>query len=144
MRGSLYDNFKDKLVQPNSGSEAFNSGVKQANSRARKLVKKLFDELETLRKKHTVFISKDEVIYFLRLVEILLIFSVAVTSSISVQGPGLSASPGGFVRISLRCLSLTHFACFGIIIHNMIASAVGMKMFLQSPVCVTDSNFIEA
>ena len=60
MRGSLYDNFKDKLVQPNSGSEAFNSGVKQANSRARKLVKKLFDELETLRKKHTVFISKDE------------------------------------------------------------------------------------
>ena len=34
-----------------------------------------------------VLIRKDEVIYFLRLVEILLIFSVAVTSSISVQSP---------------------------------------------------------
>ena len=55
-----YETFKDKLIQPNSGSEAFNSGVKQANSRSRRLVKKLFDELETLRKKHTVFISKDE------------------------------------------------------------------------------------
>ena len=41
-----YETFKDKLVQPNSGSEAFNSGVKQANSRARRLVKKLFDFYE--------------------------------------------------------------------------------------------------
>lgn len=40
-----YDNFINKLVQPNSGSEAFNSGVKQANSRAKKLAKKVFDEL---------------------------------------------------------------------------------------------------
>ena len=30
-----YDEFKNKLVQPNSASEAFNSGVKQANSRAK-------------------------------------------------------------------------------------------------------------
>ena len=40
-----YQDFTNKLVQPNSGSEAFNNGVKQANSRAKKLAKKVFDEL---------------------------------------------------------------------------------------------------
>ena len=44
-----YQDFNNRLVQPNSGSEAFNSGVKQANSRAKKLVKKVFDELHYLQ-----------------------------------------------------------------------------------------------
>ena len=43
-----YDEFKLKLVQPNSGSEAFNSGVKQANSRAKKLIKKLYEDTDFL------------------------------------------------------------------------------------------------
>ena len=91
-----------------------------------------------------VLIRKDEVIYFLRLVEILLIFSVAVTSSISVQGPGLSASPGGFVRISLRCLSLTHFACFGIIIHNMITTVVRTEVMSHGRIRMFHCNIIES
>lgn len=51
MSGKLemnYEEFKLKLVQPNSGSEAFNSGVKQANSRAKKLIKKLYEDTDFL------------------------------------------------------------------------------------------------
>ena len=44
-----FDDFKAKLVQPNSGSAAFNSGVKQANSRARRLVKIMLEHLEHRR-----------------------------------------------------------------------------------------------
>lgn len=41
-----YDEFKYKLLVPNSGSDAFNSGVKQANSRANKLFKQIFNYFE--------------------------------------------------------------------------------------------------
>ena len=44
-----FDDFKTKLVQPNSGSDAFNSGVKQANSRARRLVKIMLEHFEHRR-----------------------------------------------------------------------------------------------
>ena len=53
MRGHLYDNFKDKLVQPNSGSEAFNSGVKQANSRAKRIFKNMVYKYITYRSCNT-------------------------------------------------------------------------------------------
>ena len=39
-----YDEFKYKLVQTNSGSEAFNSGVKQANSRAKRIFKNMINK----------------------------------------------------------------------------------------------------
>ena len=38
--------FKDKLVQPNSGSEVYNKGIRIANSRANKLFKQIFDYFE--------------------------------------------------------------------------------------------------
>ena len=41
-----FDDFKTKLVQPNSGSDAFNSGVKRANGRARRLVKIMLEQFE--------------------------------------------------------------------------------------------------
>ncbi len=41
-----YDEFKYKLLVPNSGCDAFNSGVKQANSRANKLFKQIFNYFE--------------------------------------------------------------------------------------------------
>ena len=39
--------FKDKLFQPKSGSDAFNKGVKQANSRANRLFKQAIDDFES-------------------------------------------------------------------------------------------------
>ena len=44
-----FDDFQSKLVQPNSGSEAFNSGVKQANSRARRLVRIMLEHFDQQR-----------------------------------------------------------------------------------------------
>lgn len=38
--------FKDKLVQPNSGSEVYNKGIRIANSRANKLFKQIFNYFE--------------------------------------------------------------------------------------------------
>ena len=38
--------FKHKLVQPNSGSEVYNKGIMIANSRANKLFKQIFNYFE--------------------------------------------------------------------------------------------------
>lgn len=40
------ETMKAKLVQPNSGSEAYNKGIRIANSRANKLFKQIFDYFE--------------------------------------------------------------------------------------------------
>lgn len=40
------DKFYDHLFKPNSGSSIFNEGVKQANSRAKRLFKDALDEFE--------------------------------------------------------------------------------------------------
>lgn len=53
-----YDDFKDKLVQPNSGSEVYNKGIRAANSRANRLCKKVFDYFE-LTISETKRIQKD-------------------------------------------------------------------------------------
>ena len=53
-----YDEFKYKLLAPNSASDAFNSGVKQANSRAKKLVKKILDSnLKKMTKEEAIKIN---------------------------------------------------------------------------------------
>ena len=41
------EEFKDELVQPDLGSDAFNRGVKQANSRANRLFKQVIDDFES-------------------------------------------------------------------------------------------------
>ena len=38
--------FKDKLVQPNSGCEVYNKGIRIANSRANKFFKQIFNYFE--------------------------------------------------------------------------------------------------
>ena len=53
-----YYDFKDKLVQPNSGNEVYNKGIKVANSRANRLCKKVFDYFE-LTISETKRIQKD-------------------------------------------------------------------------------------
>jgi len=41
------EEFKLKLLDPNSGNAAFNKGIKQANSRANRLYKKALDDFES-------------------------------------------------------------------------------------------------
>ena len=41
-----YEDFTNKLIQPNSGSGAFNVGVNRANGRARRLVKIMLEQFE--------------------------------------------------------------------------------------------------
>ena len=40
------ESIKEKLIQPNSGSEIYNKGIRIANSRANKLFKQIFDYFE--------------------------------------------------------------------------------------------------
>ena len=53
------EEYKNKLIQPNSGSEAFNKGVKQANSRANRLFKNIFDDFESRVCGNCIYYAKE-------------------------------------------------------------------------------------
>ena len=89
-----------------------------------------------------VRIIEDKVINLFSHIKILLIVGITVTHGVSVNGPCLSACPGGFVSIPLCSLFLTYLTGYGIIIHYVITAVIGTEMVLHGGIGMLHGNII--
>ena len=62
---------------------------------------------------------------------------------IAIQGPCLSATPGGIVREALHCLLAAHRTRFRIIIHQMIGGIIIPEVMLDSGIGMRTGNVLQ-